>query len=89
MSRDDPNKNLIDYWFCEYAKDAAYWVTRELADINVMRFNRGITIPSLFGGSYTIFDFQVEEFAADQFVIFAEAPFIVTERGTGNANPND
>lgn len=87
-SREDPNENLIDYWFCEYAKDAAYWATRELAEIDAMHFNRGITIPSLLGGNYMIFDFQVEEFAADHFVIFANAPFIVTERGTRNAEPN-
>jgi hypothetical protein len=87
-SREDPNENLIDYWFCEYAKDAAYWATRELAEIDAMHFNRGITIPSLTGGNYMIFDFQVEEFAPDHFVIFANAPFIVTERGTRNAEPN-
>jgi hypothetical protein len=84
-SRKDPNENSIDYWFCEYAKDAAYWPTRELAEIDAMHFNRGITIPSALGGSHTIFDFQVEEFATDHFVIFAIAPFIVTERGTGDA----
>lgn len=87
-SREDPNENLIDYWFCEYAKDAAHWATRELAEIDTMHFNRGITIPSSLGGNYTIFDFQVEEYAPDHFVIFANAPFIVTERGTGNAEPN-
>jgi hypothetical protein len=58
---------------------------RELAEIDAMHFNRCITIPSSLDGSYTIFDFQVEEFATDHFVIFANAPFIVTERGTRNA----
>ncbi|MHB1937481.1 MAG: hypothetical protein ACYCOR_12965 [Acidobacteriaceae bacterium] len=50
-SSEDPDENLIDYWFCEYAKDAAYWATRELAEIDAMHFNRGITIPSSFGGT--------------------------------------
>ena len=83
--RKDSSEHLIDYWFCECAKDAAYWPTHELAEIDAMHFNARITIPSSLGGSYTIFDFQVEEFATDHFVVFANAPFIVTECGTTSA----
>lgn len=82
--RKDPDENLIDYWFCEYAKDAAYWPTQELTEIDAMHFNRGITIPSSLGGSYTIVDFHVEEFSPDHFVIFAHSPFIVSEPGASN-----
>lgn len=78
----DPDKNLMHYWFCEAAKDAACWGSQESAEIDAICYNGlGVTIPSSQGGSYLIRDFQVEEFAPDRFVIYANAPFIRAERG--------
>jgi hypothetical protein len=66
--------------FCQSAQDAASWTSRESAEINQHYLNRvGIEIPSATGGVHIIRDFEVEEVAPDQFIIFAHAPFIVRD----------
>ena len=75
----EPNSNRTDYRFCEFAKDAAYWDTRESAQHACDIFNMGIEIPSALGGIHVCRDFQVEEVSAIHYVVFCEAPFIVKE----------
>ncbi|MGA9568396.1 MAG: hypothetical protein WBS19_22940 [Candidatus Korobacteraceae bacterium] len=77
--RDDPKGNRIDYWFCESAKDAAHWDTRESAQQDCDFFGLGIEIIVPPASTYFCQDFTVEEFAPDQFVIFCEAPFVTHE----------
>jgi hypothetical protein len=82
----EPNHEIVGYWFCDFAKDAAHWDTQESAAFALSLFNRGIEIPSCDGGIYSCRDFKVEEFATDQFVIYCEAPFTYTEHGTSVSN---
>ena len=79
-SRAYSENQMMDYWFCEFAKDAAYWNSREEAEMDVALYNRGISIPSAQGGIYTIRDFQVEEHSPGVFLIFCEAPLAGVER---------
>ncbi len=72
-----PNDNRNIYHFCLLPKDAAYWPTRGLAEIECLDLNRGVTIPS--GGTYVCANFQVEENEADRFLIYCEAPFVFEE----------
>ena len=75
---DVPQDHRIDYWFCEFAKDAAYWDTKEAAQHACDIFNVGIEIPSAHGGIYACRNFEVEKVSAIYFVEFCEAPFVVT-----------
>jgi hypothetical protein len=68
-----PNDNRSVYHFSELAEEAYPWPTRELAEIECLELNRGVTIPE--GGTYVCKNFQVEEDAPDRFVIYCEAPF--------------
>jgi hypothetical protein len=77
--REDPKDNRIDYWFCELAKDAAVWDTREKAQNDCAIFNLGIEIIVPPASVYVCRDFKVEEFEPNQYVIFCEAPFVVRE----------
>jgi len=74
-----PNDNRNIYHFCHRAEDAAYWPTREIAEIECMDLNRGVTIPP--GGTYLCTNFQVEEETADRFLIYGEAPFEILKNG--------
>jgi hypothetical protein len=77
----DPDSDLSGTtYFCEFAKDAAYWDNREIAESDCRIFNHGITIPSAEGGSFLIQNFDIEEFQPGIFVIFCHAPFQYTEK---------
>ena len=82
--RDAPLGSRTDYWFCEFAKDAAYWDTREAVQHACDIFNLGIEIPSAQGGIHVCRNFEVEEVSATHFVVFCEAPFVVTN-GSGKS----
>ena len=77
--RDAPENYRTDYWFCEFAKDASYWDTKESAQHACDIFNMGIEIPSANGGVHVCRNFEVEEVSAVHFVVFCEAPFVVRE----------
>lgn len=74
-----PNDNRNIYHFCSLAKDAAYWPTRYLAEVECLDLNRGVTMPP--NGTYLCTNFQVEEEATDKFLIYCEAPFDVLKSG--------
>jgi hypothetical protein len=67
-----PNDDRFIYQFCTEAKDAAYWNSRYLVEVDCLELNRGVTIPS--GGTYLCKNFQVEQESPDRFVICCEAP---------------
>ncbi len=67
-----PNDNRNIYHFCSQPNDAAYWPSRQNAEVECIELNRGVTIPS--GGTHVCRNFQVEEFAPDKFLIYCEAP---------------
>jgi len=81
-SRKEDDHRTIDYWFSESFENAAAWFTQELAEIDVLHFNQGITIPSALGGSYVLREFQIEEYEPGKFVVWCEGPFIVSKPGT-------
>jgi hypothetical protein len=81
--RDDGEK--VDYWFCSSQKEAMSWGIRELADAELWQFNRGITINEDIGRAYVLRNFEVEERAPGEFVVFADGPFVVRTRGEGEA----
>jgi hypothetical protein len=85
--RDASESYRTDYWFCEFAKDGAYWDTREAAQHACDIFNLGIEIRSAHGGIHVCRNFEVEEVSAIHFVVFCEAPFVVTNTsGTSTEN---
>lgn len=87
--RDDGRHPGMDYGFCEFAKDAAYWPMRELAQLDCDHvFNGKITIPSLTGAIHVLDNFAVEEFG-DRFVVFCSGPFIYRERGVSNETTDE
>jgi hypothetical protein len=68
-----PNDNRKIYAFCPEAKDAFYWPTHYLAEIECLDLNEGVTIPS--GGTYICTNLQIEEEGPEKFLIYCEAPF--------------
>lgn len=80
QKRERPDENIMDYWFCSRAENAAVWDTREGAENDCVLFNRHqIVIPSSNGGPYVCRDFKIEERAPGEFVVYCVAPFIVKE----------
>ena len=61
--RETPEGPTTDYWFCEFAKDAAYWESRQLAENAVSILNIGVRIPSIQGGIHSLRNFAIEEFS--------------------------
>lgn len=83
-SRESANHEIIDYWFSSSAKDAYKFPSKEWAEPEVSRFNRGITINEDLQRPHVLNDFQVEEFE-DGFVIWCEGPFVVRAHGEAAA----
>jgi hypothetical protein len=77
-----PNEDRgITYHFCNDPNDAAYWLSRESAEIDCRSLNRsGVVIP--YGGTYVCTNFQTEEQAPDKFRIYCEARFDPSQRGS-------
>jgi hypothetical protein len=84
--RETPGGHTTDYWFCEFAKDAAYWESCESAENAVSMLNIGVRIPSIHGGIHSLRNFTLEPFE-DKFVIYCSGPFIYSERGTAVQEP--
>ena len=76
--------DITDYSFTDDPASAAYWDSKEQAEIDCMIWNRnGIKIPSAQGGDYICKDFKSEEYRPGRFVVFCEAPFLAQpEKGT-------
>jgi hypothetical protein len=83
-SRESANHEIIDYWFSTSPKDAMKFPTKDWADTEKYRFNRGITINEDLQQPHRLDDFQIEEFE-DQFVVWCKGPFVVRARGEGVA----
>lgn len=81
-SRESANHEIIDYWFSDSPKDAHKFPSKEWAEGEVNRFNRGITINQDLQRPHVLDDFQIEEFE-DGFLIWCEGPFVVRARGEG------
>jgi hypothetical protein len=75
--RNDPRGNRVDYWFCEFAKNAAYWDTEDSAQRDCSLF-QGMEFITPFG-TYICRDFHVEQFGPNQYVVWCEAPFAGSE----------
>lgn len=85
--REKPEQNRIDYWFTSRPEHAAHWKTREEAQSDSVIFSsHGIQIPSSEGGTYICHDFQVEERAPGEYVVFCVAPFILLASGESTAD---
>jgi len=70
-----------DFRFDSHAENAAYWDTRESAEVDRTFFDlRQIVISSSEGGKHICTGFTIEELAPDRFVIFCMAPFIQASR---------
>jgi hypothetical protein len=80
-----PEEKEINYWFCEFAKDAAIWETALQAEQARSILNIGVATPSHQGGIRSPRNFSVEAFA-NKFVISGSGPFIYTGRGSSNQN---
>lgn len=84
QSRASANHEIVDYWFSTSPKDGMRWDTRELAEADVLIFNRGITINHDLHRPYVLQSFEVEEFN-DGFIVGCEGPFAI--RGLGQGFP--
>ncbi len=73
-SRESANHEIIDYWFSSSPKDAMKVRTKEWAEQDVGRFNRGITINEDTPQPCLLTDFQIEEFEGE-FIFWCEGPF--------------
>ena len=81
-SRESANHGIFDYWFSLSSKDAMKIPTREWAQMEAGRFNRGITINEDIQRPHVLDDFQVEELEGE-FVVWCDGPFVVRARGEG------
>lgn len=74
-------RNILDVWFSSNIESAAYYETRELAEMDCkMIFDRGhIQIDTPQGWKHTLKNFRVEERRPNEFVIFCEGPFTIKE----------
>ncbi|HEV3040559.1 MAG TPA: hypothetical protein VHA33_22540 [Candidatus Angelobacter sp.] len=81
--REEPGQtHIMDYWFDHRIEKAAYWRTKEEAEADCVLFNNlPISIPSSQGGIHVCKGWQVEERALGEYVVFCEAPFILTKTG--------
>lgn len=78
--RERPEDNHHTIEFCEFAKDALYWSGRESAERDLSDLERGVTIPSAWGGSYVCRELTLEQLPSGEYVISLEAPFIYTPK---------
>jgi hypothetical protein len=83
----DKEENNITYWFCEFAKDAANWVTLESAENARNILNIGVNIQSFQGDTHTLRNFEIEEFSPNHYVICCHGPFIYQARGSASNAP--
>lgn len=75
-----------DYWFTANSANAAHWASKEAADIDCGLFNRAnIEIPSLNGGAHICTNFESEERAPGEFVVYCEAPFVPANNTAASA----
>ncbi|MGO9435253.1 MAG: hypothetical protein ACLP00_13305 [Terracidiphilus sp.] len=84
--RDEEDRN-ITYWFCEFAKDAAHWDSLRSAENARDILNIGVTIASVQGGTHTLRNFEIEEFAPNHYVIHCHGPHFYRARGTASNLP--
>ena len=86
--RTEPNKtdkSKTDFLFAPDADKAGYYATRQEADVECTVLNRlTVEIVSASGERCSCRQFQVEERAADQWIIFCEVPFWPTTAGPGD-----
>ena len=66
----------IDYEFTSKIDLGWTWPTREEAEFDCLRFNRGIYIDSALGGKHKCDGFTVEGRRTGEFVVSCFAPFI-------------
>ena len=81
--RDEEGRN-ITYWFCEFDKDAAYWDTLRSAENARDILNIWVNISSVQGGTHTLRNFEIEEFAVNHYVIYCHGPHIYQARGSAS-----
>lgn len=84
--RDEDDRN-ITYWFCEFAKDAAHWDTLRSVENARDILNIGVNIASVQGSTHTLRNFEIEEFALNQYVICCHGPHIYRARGSASTGP--
>jgi hypothetical protein len=81
--KEPPEEPIVDVWFTSRIENAASYATRAEAEADCSFLERWrIKIPTATGNEHTCTDFKVEERAANQFVLFCEAPFAVRGEGT-------
>ncbi|MGB8886918.1 MAG: hypothetical protein WCC87_09360 [Candidatus Korobacteraceae bacterium] len=78
--REKPEDNHHTIEFCEFGKDARYWTTRESAERDMSDLERGIKVPSAWGGSFVCRELTLEQLPSGEYVISLEAPFIYTPK---------
>lgn len=83
-SRESANHEIIDYWFSTSPKDDLKFPSKEWAEPEVSRFNRGITINEDLQRPHVLGDFQLEEFD-NGLVVWCEGPFVVRAHGEAAA----